>query len=191
MRNRSPRTLRLALVLGVTASMALSAVAWAAETTLTAELAGVTEGENPGDPDGSGSATVVIDPDAGTACWTLTAEGIEPVTQSHIHVGGEGESGDVVVPLDVDGFEGSSEGCAEDQDADVLQAIVDDPAGYYVNLHTEEFPPGAIRGQLVAGEQPNTALPASDGPVALLGALLLGLAAAIVMRMRRPITARD
>jgi hypothetical protein len=60
-----------------------------------------------------------------------------------------------------------------------------------VNLHTEEFPPGAIRGQLVAGEQPNTALPASDGPVALLGALLLGLAAAIVMRMRRPITARD
>jgi hypothetical protein len=91
----------------------------------------------------------------------------------------------------VDGFDGSSEGCAEDQDADVLQAIVDDPAGYYVNLHTEEFPPGAIRGQLVAGEQPNTALPASDGPVALLGALLLGLAAAIVMRMRRPITARD
>jgi len=191
MRNRSPRTLRLALVLGVTASMALSAVAWAAETTLTAELAGVTEGENPGDPDGSGSATVVIDPDAGTACWTLTAEGIEPVTQSHIHVGGEGESGDVVVPLDVDGFEGSSEGCAEDQDAEVLQAIVDDPAGYYVNLHTEEFPPGAIRGQLVAGEQPNTALPASDGPVALLGALLLGLAAAIGLRTRRPITARD
>jgi hypothetical protein len=68
----------------------------------------------------------------------------------------------------------------------VLQAIVDDPAGYYVNLHTAEFPGGAIRGQLAAGTAPpNTALPAADASAAWLGALLLGAALAIGLRIRR------
>lgn len=194
MRNRSRTVLPLALALGLTASLALAGVATAAETTLTAELAGVTEGESPGDPDGSGTATIVIDPAAGTACWELSAEGIGPVLQSHIHVGAEGESGDVVVPLDVDGFEGTSEGCIDPmEDAAVLQEIVDSPAGYYVNLHTEEFPAGAIRGQLAAAATPpDTAMPVSDRPMtALLGALFLGIAAAIGLRTWRPLVTRD
>jgi hypothetical protein len=192
MRTRSRGTLALAAVLGVVGTLALAGTVLAAETTLTATLAGVTEGENPGDPDGAGTASIVIDPEAGTACWTLTAESIEPVTQSHIHVGAEGVSGDVVVPLDVDGFEGSSEGCTEDADAALLQEIVDNPAGYYVNLHTEDFPAGAIRGNLASGSQPNTALPLPDGsPMALLGAMALGLAVAIGLRIWRPIAARD
>lgn len=186
------RSFTLALALGVAGTLAVSTLALAAETTLTADLAGVTEGANPGDPDGSGSATIVIDPDAGTACWTLEVADIEPVTQSHIHVGAEGVAGDVVVPLDVDGFDGSSEGCTDGQDAATLQAILDDPAGYYVNIHTADFPAGAIRGQLAAGEQPNTALPApSDGPLALIGVALLGLAAMVASRARRPLSARD
>ena len=86
----------------------------------------------------------------------LTVESISAVTASHIHVGAEGESGDVVVPLDVDGFEGSSDGCVDASDAD-LDAIIADPAGYYVNIHTEDFPAGAIRGQLVA-DSPDTAM---------------------------------
>jgi CHRD domain len=194
MRNRSRATLALAAALGLMASLALAGTALAAETTLTATLAGVTEGENPGDDDGSGTASIVIDPAAGTACWTLTAENISPVTQSHIHVGAEGESGDIVVPLDVDGFEGSSEGCIEPmEDAAVLQEIVDNPAGYYVNLHTDDFPAGAIRGQLAASSTPpNTALPLSDGsPLALLGVAMLGLATAIGLRAWRPIATRD
>jgi hypothetical protein len=176
------------------ASLALAGVAMAAETTLTATLAGVAEGENPGDEDGSGTASIVIDPEAGTACWTLEAADIMPVLQSHIHVGAEGESGDIVVPLDVDGFEGSSEGCIEPmEDAAILQEIVDNPAGYYVNLHTEDFPAGAIRGQLAAsGTPPNTALPLGDGSLAaLFGALLLGFAGAIGLRAWRPVATRD
>ncbi|MDQ2689513.1 MAG: CHRD domain-containing protein [Chloroflexota bacterium] len=192
MRTRPKVFLPLAVALGLVASLAFAGIAFAAETMLTAELAGVEEGENPGNPDGSGSATITIDPETGEACWELTAEGIGEVLQSHIHAGAEGESGDVVVPLDTDGFDGTSEGCVSDQDADALQGIVDDPASFYVNLHTEDFPAGAIRGQLTAGtETPNTALPTSDGSPVLLGVLLLGLAAAIGLRAWRPISARD
>lgn len=194
MRNRSRVSLALAVTLGLVATMALAGTVSAAETTLTATLAGVQEGESPGDEDGSGSASIVIDPAAGTACWTLSAESINPVTQSHIHIGAEGESGDIVVPLDVDGFEGSSEGCIEPmEDAAVLQEIVDDPAGYYVNLHTEDFPAGAIRGQLAASASPpNTALPVTDGSLlALFGAIVLGIAGAIGLRVWRPVAMRD
>jgi CHRD domain-containing protein len=193
MRNRSRVAPALAVSLGLMATLALAGTALAAETTLTATLAGVTEGENPGDPDGSGTASIVIDPAAGTACWNLTAENINPVTQSHIHIGAEGESGDIVVPLDVDGFTGSSEGCIEPmEDAAVLQQILDNPAGYYVNIHTEDFPAGAIRGQLAAsGTQPNTAMPLGESPLALIGALVLGLAGALGLRAWRPVVIRD
>jgi CHRD domain len=191
MRSRFGASLVLAAVLSLLGSLALAGVALAAETRLSATLAGVTEGENPGDPDGSGSAAITLDPETGEACWELSAEGIGAVMQSHVHVGGEGESGDVVVPLDVDGFEGTSEGCASDQEADVLQAIIDDPAGYYVNLHTEEFPAGAIRGQLAAGT-PNTAMSTSSTTlVAFVGAVLLGSALAAGLRAWRPIATRD
>ncbi len=194
MRNRPRVSLPLAVTFGLVASLTLAGIVQAAEVTLTADLAGVTEGDSPGDPDGSGTASIVIDVEAGTACWDLAAEGIEPVTQSHIHVGAEGESGDVVVPLDVDGFEGTSEGCIEPmEDAAVLQEIVDDPAGYYVNLHTADFPAGAIRGNLAAGTAPNTAMPVpgADGSIAILGALLAALALAIGLRAWRPLATRD
>ncbi len=194
MRNRSRVSLALAVTLGLVATMALAGTVQAAETTLTATLAGVQEGDTPGDPDGSGSASIVIDPATGTACWTLSAQGINSVTQSHIHIGAEGESGDIVVPLDVDGFEGSSEGCIEPmEDAAVLQEIVDNPAGYYVNLHTDDFPAGAIRGQLAgSATPPNTALPMADGSIlALFGAVVLGFAGAIGLRAWRPIATRD
>lgn len=193
MRTRPRVSLLLALTLGLVTSLAMVGLVLAVETTLTATLAGVTEGDNPGDEDGSGTASIVIDPAAGTACWTLNVADIEPVTQSHIHIGAEGESGDIVVPLDVDGFEASSEGCIEPmEDAAVLQEIVDNPAGYYVNVHTADFPAGAIRGQLAASANPpNTALPLSDGSLALLGALLVGFAGAIGLRAWRPVATRD
>jgi hypothetical protein len=188
MRTRPRLPLALAAAVGLLATLVLSGTVLAAETILTADLAGDAET----DEDGTGSAMITLDPDAGTACWELTVENIEPVTQSHIHVGAEGVSGDVVVPLDVDGFEGTSEGCVEEQEAATLQAIIDDPAGYYVNVHTADFEGGAIRGQLVgASEPPDTALPVTDGSTTLLGALVLALAAGIGLRRWRPVATRD
>jgi hypothetical protein len=181
------RTRGITALMGATiASLALAAGVLAAETTLSADLAGDAETA----ADGTGTAMVTLDPETGEACWELTAEGIGAVSQSHIHVGAAGASGDVAVPLDVDGFNGTSEGCVSDQDAAVLQAIIDDPAGYYVNLHTADFPAGAIRGQLAA-EVPNTALPVADRSLAALGAVLLALGALLAIRMVRPLPTRD
>ena len=171
MSDRSRPTLVLALALGLVASLALAGVAMAAETTLTADLSGSAET----DEDGTGTATVVLDPDAGTACWTFSVENIDPVTVSHIHEGAAGTDGGVVVDLDLEGFDGSSEGCNDAADATTLQAIIDDPAGYYVNVHNEAYPGGAIRGQL-APESPNTAVPAPGSPLAALGLLVALLA---------------
>lgn len=180
MSDRSRPTLVLALALGLVASLALAGVAMAAETTLTADLAGGAET----DEDGSGTASVVLDPDAGTACWTFAVENIDPVTVSHIHEGAAGTDGGVVVDLDLDGFDGSSEGCNDAADAATLQAIIDDPPGYYVNIHNEAFPGGAIRGQL-APDSPNTALPAPGVPAAPVGLLLVIAAVAVGLRQLR------
>jgi hypothetical protein len=35
--------------------------------------------------------------------------------------------------------------------ATVAQGINANPAGFYANIHTTEFPPGAVRGQLPNG----------------------------------------
>jgi len=114
------------------------------------------------------------------------------VAQSHIHIGAAGVAGDVVVPLDVDGFDGTSDGCIEPmEDAAILQDIVDDPGSYYVNVHTADYPPGAVRGQLAAAT-PNTALPAPDGAdPTLLGVLLLSAGLLIGLRTWRPLAMRD
>jgi hypothetical protein len=185
--HRTRSSFALALALAVAASLAAVAVAAAAETTLTADLAGDAETA----ADGTGSATITLDPETGEACWELSVDGIGAVLQSHIHAGAAGTSGDVVVPLDVDGFDGTSDGCVSDQDADALQAIIDDPASYYVNIHTEDFPGGAIRGQLAGADSPNTAMPAADPPHALIGALLLALALTLSVRAATVRAGRD
>jgi hypothetical protein len=176
MRTRISSTL-LPAVLALLASLMLASAAIAAPTTLTATLASGGEG----DEDGSGSATITLDPETGEVCWELSVENIADVTASHIHVGAEGESGDVVVPLDVDGFSGTSDECADAGDAD-LDAILADPAGFYVNIHTDDFPAGAIRGQLAA-ESPDTAMTApGSSPLAPAGLVLLFVAGALFLR---------
>lgn len=188
MRTRFGTQLALAMTLGLLASLALVGGALAAPTTLTATLAGgAAEVPNPGDPDGSGTASITIDPATGEVCWNLTAASTMPATQSHIHTGAAGVGGGVLVPLDVDGFTGSSEGCIADQPAAALNDILANPAGFYVNIHTSDFPAGAVRGQLAAAGQPNTAVSASQGTSLLvpIGLVLLGLSVVIGTRTLR------
>lgn len=123
-----------------------AAVAQAAGRTLTATLTGAAEVPGPGDPDGSGQATITLNPGQGEICWELSVTGIAPATAAHIHVGAVDVAGPVVVGL-APPTGGSSSGCTS-ADPALIKAIMKNPEQYYVNVHNAEYPAGALRGQL-------------------------------------------
>jgi hypothetical protein len=139
----------IALALGLTALVAPGAAASGGRATvLAASLNGAREVPGPGDPDGSGRALVRLSGDQ--ACFLLKWSRITAPVAAHIHVGRRGQQGGVVVLF----FQGqlpdtlnAVAGCAA-ADPAVVDAIAADPRGYYVNIHTADFPDGAIRGQL-------------------------------------------
>lgn len=111
-----------------------------------AVLTGAAEVPGPGDPDGSGEAKVRANPGKSTICYELRVRDIAPATMAHIHVGGPTVAGPVVVNL-APPTNGASSGCVG-VDRSLARDIARNPAGFYVNVHNAEFPPGAVRGQL-------------------------------------------
>jgi hypothetical protein len=95
---------------------------------------------------GGGNVTVVVDPPKGTACYIMNVWGLQDITAAHIHKGGPGETGAPVVPLATP-TDGTAGACVP-VTAEVSAALLANPGGYYVNVHTRAFPQGAIRGQL-------------------------------------------
>ena len=111
---------------------------------LTATLTGAAE-TGGGDTDGSGGFTATVDPETNDFCYSLWGDKLGKMTMAHVHVGAVGVDGGPVITLAVTGK--NDDACLA-IDKDKLQPIVDNPAGYYVNIHSEEFPKGAVRGQL-------------------------------------------
>ena len=111
---------------------------------LAAELNGANE-VGPGDPDGSGSAHVTLNQGQGEICFTIDTSNVDSILAAHIHVGAAGVNGGVVVNFDWGGTGGN--GCV-DAAPELIKQIRQNPSGYYVNVHSSEFPGGAIRGQL-------------------------------------------
>ena len=111
------------------------------------------------DSTGSGSARLTINPGQEEVCWDIHVSGLTtPITASHIHRGSAGTNGPVVVPFFQ--FAPSStatafSGCASHNainittsERELLHAIIANPSGYYVNVHTTKHPAGEVRGQL-------------------------------------------
>jgi CHRD domain len=113
-------------------------------TTLETVLTGEQEVPGPGDRDGVGRAVVKVFKTK--VCYKLAVKRIKPATDAHIHIGFRGEAGPIVVTLEppTDGF---SRGCVAIPRALSL-GLMEHPERYYVNVHNEPFPDGAIRGQL-------------------------------------------
>lgn len=132
----------LALTISLSAVSAESQRAFAGRISMT----GAAEVPGPGDSDASGTAIIVIVPALDRVCWMLSWDGIDgTVSAAHIHgPATTSQSAGVLVPLSVSST-GSSSGCAVDADADAIAA---NPSMYYVNVHSDVFPAGAIRGQL-------------------------------------------
>jgi len=108
-------------------------------------LSGAAEFPGPGDADGEGAASVTVNPDTGQVCVDLRVDKISPAQMAHIHRGAAGVAGPVVVPLPAPNPTSSQ--CVT-ADVNLAAEIVANPANFYVNVHTADFPNGAVRGQL-------------------------------------------
>lgn len=102
---------------------------------------------NAADPDGTGTATFTVNIGQGRVCYRLTVDRLDgTVVGAHIHRAPAGVAGPIVVPLAAP-VTGESTGCAT-VNRDLALDIVANPQDYYVNVHTNLFPAGAVRGQL-------------------------------------------
>ncbi len=123
-----------------------SLLATSGGTAFTVALTGETEFPA-GDLVATGTATIRARAGQGQVCYRLAATNLAAAAAAHIHAGAAGTAGNVVVPLKTPNAAGTSAGCANVSRA-VVKALLAAPASHYVNVHTSEFPAGAIRGQL-------------------------------------------
>lgn len=107
---------------------------------------GEQEVPGPGDPDGKGFAKAKAFPDDRKFCVHMRVKDIDPATAAHVHEAPKGQSGPVVIDLPKPS-EGYVHGCVE-ADSEKLKDIKENPSNYYLNVHNDPYPNGAIRGQL-------------------------------------------
>jgi len=107
------------------------------------------ENESPaGDPVATGAALIRVRAGQPKICYQLAARDLSgPAAAAHIHRGVTGTSGPVLIPLRTPNTAGRASGCVK-ASRSLVRAILAHPSKYYVNVHTAEFPAGAIRAQL-------------------------------------------
>lgn len=124
----------------------------------TVNLDGAQEVPGPGDEDGTGTVHLQLGTVSNEVCVDeLTVANIDTPTLMHIHVGPVGVAGDIVVNLTP---ALTSLPFCTTIDAALMEQLITNAANYYVNIHNEPFPAGAIRGQL-PGQVPPTS-PSTD-----------------------------
>jgi hypothetical protein len=140
------------------------------------------EAESPaGDPVATGTATIRFRAGQGQACYQLAGTNLPTAAAAHIHAGAAGVAGPVVIPIQTPNADGKSSGCSP-APRSLVAKILASPASYYVNVHTAEFPGGAIRGQLVGSD------PSSLGwtvAIALKGSTEPNATGTAVVRVRK------
>lgn len=120
----------------------------------------------PRDTDAQGQAVFQVNAEGTAVSYKLMVANIQNVTQAHIHLGPAGATGGIVVwlypaappsqliPGRTQGVLGEGEitasslvGSLQGKPlSDLLSAM--ENGGAYVNVHTLQFPPGEIRGQI-------------------------------------------
>lgn len=118
------------------------------ETGYSATLSGANEVPGPGDPDGAATARVTVNTATGAVCVSASTTAIDPITAMHVHEGAAGAAGPVRVDFAV--TSGTSVAKCVTASTAQAQAIVANPTGFYLNIHTATYPDGAVRGQLAA-----------------------------------------
>ena len=109
-------------------------------------LSGAAEVPGPGDPDGTGTAELYLNQGQGIISYTITTSNLAEVVGAHIHEAPLTAAGPIVVHLSAVA-NGTFSGVVE-ADKELIKRIRQNPEQFYVNVHTTEYRPGAIRGQL-------------------------------------------
>lgn len=136
-----------ALGVGIAALMLAAAPAYAQTSNFTAELAPAADAT---DSSGTGSVEATYDSETMEFTWTATYEGLTgPANAAHFHgPAAEGEEAPPVVPIEGD-LASPIEGSATLTEEQVTQLM---DGMWYLNIHTEQYPGGEIRGQVTEGE---------------------------------------
>lgn len=200
-------------------ALAAASPATASETanTFTATLSGDEEVPEEGEVEttAAGDATFEVSADGSEISYTVNVSGLDDVSMAHIHLGASGENGPVVVWLYPEGpppelIEGPTDGVLasgsftaddlmEDLEGGTLEDLIAEmvAGNAYVNAHTEAYPAGEIRGQIMAGdgavEQPDrvdtgaggTAGSNNTGLIALVTVAAVGSVVLFIRRRAR------
>lgn len=114
-----------------------------------AELSGAAE-VPPADTAGTGDLVASFDTESMVFSWTITYEGLTgPATAAHFHgPAAEGENAGPVVPISGElPSPIGGQATLTDEQAQQLQDGL-----WYINIHTEQYPDGEIRGQVLQGD---------------------------------------
>jgi CHRD domain len=98
-----------------------------------------------GTPSGSATAVISIRAKTNQLCWKFSnLKGVTTPTAAHLHKAPAGSAGPIVVPF---GGTYTASGCTP-VPVPVLSQIEAGHKGYYVNIHNQKYPGGAVRAQL-------------------------------------------
>lgn len=145
------KTMLVVLVVALFALVAFSAVLAADERSASqsASLSGANEVPVLGDTDGFGNSGITVNSGRREICYFIHVQNITlPAAAAHIHLGAAGVAGPVLVTLNAPDASGVSSGCVSGVDNMIIRGLRQNPSNYYVNVHTSDFPGGAVRGQL-------------------------------------------
>ena len=108
---------------------------------------GPTGKKGAGDKDGRGSFAATLD--GRELCYGITVTNIATPGAAHIHKGSPSQAGPIVQALTqpAEGDPGASSDCVQ-LSSSLASDLAKNPSKYYVNVHNEAFPGGAVRGQL-------------------------------------------
>lgn len=89
---------------------------------------------------------VTVEPGSTKVCFKMTILGVDDISAAHIHEGGPDSAGPIAVTLTTPKGK-DTEGCVSTT-VSIIEALEKETRAFYVNVHSAEFPDGAVRGQL-------------------------------------------
>ncbi|MGW8380054.1 CHRD domain-containing protein [Streptomyces sp. ODS28] len=133
------------------------------ESAFAGSLDGADEVPVPGGPavgDKDGKALAVMRVQGDRVSFRFTFRGIAAPTAGHVHEGAKGQNGPVRIAFftkEQPGGGHSVSGTVRVTDGALLERLRTEPRNFYFNLHTAEFPGGAVRGQVQGLAAPHSA----------------------------------